>query len=120
MDPEWLPLLTSAVPVATALVLAVVSDKARKILRSIFRRPRQTSLIIEADGKRVELAGAHVTEVPAALLEAVRREGAKQGLSPAQADMIAAALARELRAPGPSPADDSGKPHAATGGTNGE
>jgi hypothetical protein len=39
------------------LASMLVSRTVRGLLRAIFRRPRETSVIIEIDGKRVELKG---------------------------------------------------------------
>ncbi|MGQ4431012.1 hypothetical protein [Streptomyces sp. SAS_260] len=54
MDPELLSILA---PAAAAAIAALASSHLRQILQSIFRRPRQTSVIVEVDGKRVELTG---------------------------------------------------------------
>jgi hypothetical protein len=64
MDPE---LLTLASSVAATVVAALASDTFRSLLGSIFRRPRETSVIVEVDGKRVELTGATAKEAHAAL-----------------------------------------------------
>jgi hypothetical protein len=64
MDPE---LLTLASSVAATVVAALASDTFRGLLGSIFRRPRETSIIVEVDGKRVELTGATAKEAHAAL-----------------------------------------------------
>lgn len=74
MDPELLTLASTA---AAALAAAMGSDTFRGLLRSIFRRPRETSIIVEVDGKRVELTGTTAEEAHAALakLLAEMKEG---------------------------------------------
>ncbi|MEU2222620.1 hypothetical protein [Streptomyces sp. NPDC018347] len=64
MDPELLTLVTS---VAGAVAATMASDTFRGLLRSIFRRPRETSIIVEVDGRRIELTGATSEEALAAL-----------------------------------------------------
>ncbi|MFE2970019.1 hypothetical protein ACFXKC_41385 [Streptomyces sp. NPDC059340] len=52
MEPIVLVILLGVVFVAT-----LASPSVRGLLRAIFRRPRETSVIVEVDGKRVELKG---------------------------------------------------------------
>ncbi|WP_159029172.1 hypothetical protein [Streptomyces viridochromogenes] len=64
MDPGVLGLLIAA---AAATGAALSLKGLRNILASIFRSPRKTSVIVEVDGKRVELRGATPEEAHAAL-----------------------------------------------------
>ncbi|WP_143048045.1 MULTISPECIES: hypothetical protein [unclassified Streptomyces] len=75
MDLDWTS-LAAAFLATTALTL--VSDSLRSILRAIFRRPRETSLIVEVDGKRVEVSGSDPEQLQAALSELINVNEAKQ------------------------------------------
>ncbi|WP_158692779.1 hypothetical protein [Streptomyces roseochromogenus] len=78
MDPEWVSLL-GAFGVSAAALL--VSEKLRSILRTIFRRPRETSLLVkEPDGRRViEIRGpANLSAVEAEALLKAWREAARK------------------------------------------
>ncbi|MGW1045411.1 hypothetical protein [Streptomyces sp. NPDC002547] len=51
----------------------MASDALRSVVRTIFRRPRETSVLVNVDGKRVELTGAEASpEAIRALVEQMR------------------------------------------------
>ncbi|MFF8322005.1 hypothetical protein ACF06V_33225 [Streptomyces bobili] len=52
MEPVILVILLGVV-----LGVMLISPAVRGVLRAIFRRPRQTSVIVEVNGRRVELKG---------------------------------------------------------------
>ncbi|WP_432198534.1 hypothetical protein [Streptomyces sp. bgisy027] len=70
MDPE---LIATLVGVAAGGLAAILSDHLRGLLASIFRRPRETSVIVEVDGKRAELSGSQLSpEAIQALIQHLR------------------------------------------------
>ncbi|WP_143660023.1 hypothetical protein [Streptomyces sp. WZ.A104] len=80
MDPEVTQAIATVLVAATgSAVAAIASGKLRGLLRAIFRRPRETSVIVEVDGKRVELSGEQLSpEAVQALIQRLRdtRSGA--------------------------------------------
>ncbi|MGW5787067.1 hypothetical protein ACWEWK_24110 [Streptomyces sp. NPDC003757] len=74
MDPEVSQALIMAlVAMAGPAAAALVSRNLRGLLRSIFQRPRETSVIVEVDGKRVELSGDQLSpEAVQALIQHLR------------------------------------------------
>lgn len=66
MDPALITLVVLGTP---AIILTFISDKLRSILRAVFRRPRETSVIItRPDGARLELRGPLPSEDQLAVL----------------------------------------------------
>jgi hypothetical protein len=59
MDQDLIWLLTAGV---AGIVSSVASGALRSLLRSIFRRPRKTSVIVKIDGQRLEFSGATPSE----------------------------------------------------------
>ncbi|MFF4967161.1 hypothetical protein [Streptomyces sp. NPDC001037] len=74
MDPEVVGLLTSSLG---ALVALMASDSFRRILKSIVRRPRETSLIIKVGDKRVELSGLKAADAQATIAKLLSETAAK-------------------------------------------
>lgn len=74
MDPEVTQtLLTVVAAGAGSALAAITSQKLRGLLRSIFQRPRETSVIVEVDGKRVELSGDQLSpEAVQAIIQRLR------------------------------------------------
>ncbi|MFC4980013.1 hypothetical protein [Streptomyces atroolivaceus] len=67
-------LVSTLAAVSLVGIISVVSDSLRSILRAIFRRPRRTSLIVEIDGKRVEVSGSSPEEIQTRLNELLSKE----------------------------------------------
>ncbi|MFF3512264.1 hypothetical protein [Streptomyces sp. NPDC002573] len=66
-------LIMTVAVAAGAGVITAASDAARSVVCSVFPRPRETSVLVEVDGKRVELTGsAASTEAVQALIEQLR------------------------------------------------
>lgn len=74
MDPEVSQALIMALAAAAgSAVAAIASSNLRGLLRTIFQRPRETSVIVEVDGKRVELSGDQLSpEAVQALIQHLR------------------------------------------------
>lgn len=58
MDPWIFELILAAL----AFTAAASSSAVRSILRTIFRRPRATTVIVEVDGKRLEFTGTQAAQ----------------------------------------------------------
>ncbi|MEU9285011.1 hypothetical protein AB0D57_09845 [Streptomyces sp. NPDC048275] len=68
MEPELLSLLAAS---GASTIAIFVSERLRSLLRAIFRRPRETSLLVtRPDGTRLELEGALDSEEIQAFIEA--------------------------------------------------
>ena len=66
-------LIMTVAVAAGAGVITAASDAARSVVRSVFQRPRETSVLVEVDGKRVELTGSAASpEAVQALIEQLR------------------------------------------------
>lgn len=57
-----------------ASLALLTSEAVRNVLRSIFRRPRETSVLVAIDGKHVELSGSQAS--PEAIQRLVEQMGA--------------------------------------------
>lgn len=100
MEPLVLVALSGAVFAAVS-----ISSTVRGILRSIFRRPRETSVLLKVDGKQTELSSsrleaqriaaqwAELSPETFAAIKAVLRE---QNLSDEQAEAVAQAVIQHL------------------------
>ncbi|MEU3341397.1 hypothetical protein [Streptomyces sp. NPDC006668] len=72
MEPELIATIAVA---ASGGLATIISEHLRGLLRSIFRRPRETSVIVEIDGKRAELSGTELSpEVIEAFIHRLRTE----------------------------------------------
>lgn len=59
MDPQWISLFASA---GGALASILASSKMRSVLRAVFRRPRETSSIVQVGGIRLDFRGSPTPE----------------------------------------------------------
>lgn len=91
MDPEWAPVLGAALG---ALAAILTNSNMRSILRAVFRRPRETSVIYRIGRKRTEVSSSQVTQedIGPRLVERLTATG----LSDVQAAALAAAILESL------------------------
>lgn len=71
MDPEWISLFASS---GAALATTLAFPRVRSILRTILRRPRETSVIVEVGDRRVSLRGTATPEQIQRLVDEILRE----------------------------------------------
>jgi uncharacterized protein YqeY len=116
VKPEWPALVAGVAPMMIGVVLAVASDKLRQILGSIFWRPREDSLIVHLDDKRLEITESQRAEIERAVIKTAR----ERGLSEARAAALAASVVASLAIKGKPMPTPSGEASVSAGGTSDE